>query len=220
MDTIRAFLKEYASEEDVFTSQLVENITRLNMTVMEEAEGYERALKMGIDIEDLAEKVGKSVATIAADIDLCRLPTIVKKALDSGEVPKAVGRKIAELPDNKMLTAFTRAMRNPKNVKTMLAGIEAYLEADGQVEIGFDYTKFQNDPEIKEQSEKFDRWWKRTKAYIGQISRGERANKLVKAKLRNLHVLKLTVQELSGLTAKLSDEITRCEAQMQQQKAA
>lgn len=215
LETIEAFVKEFEDDKKIFMAQLVENDVRMNMTVMETAEGYQHAILVhGMEIEELAESLGKSVATIAGDIELCKLPPEIKKALDDGELPKAVGRRIAELSDGKMKSAFKAALKNPKNVKTMMAGIDAYLQDAGQLTLGYDYTKHEEkNPAVKEVSKKFDAWWKKTASFIATIHKGENICHLVSAKQRNTHVLKLTVEELKKLSEKITEQVNLLEAQ-------
>ena len=137
---IDAFVSGQTSENEVFLDQLLENITRLDMTPMEEIEGCHRAMLMGTDDDDitigkLANALGKSVAVIQKDLGLVNLPPIVKKAIDAGELPKIVAYELVNIEDAKVLTAYKWAMKNPKNAKTMLSGITAYVQENSQTEL-------------------------------------------------------------------------------------
>lgn len=123
---------------DCFVEQFVDNYVRDGFDTIEAIEAMCKAVaEMGTSVEWLAKVTGKSVAVIKADLPLAGLPPVVKRAVDAGTCPKEVARELATFPDNKVLTAYKWAMKNPRTAKTMLAGVSAYQREIGQGTLDF-----------------------------------------------------------------------------------
>lgn len=98
---IPAIVREL-NDLEVLEVQVVENEQRDDVTPLEKAEGYGRLMDVhGLSAEDVAAKVGKSVATIRGLAKLRSLPDKAKAALDAGELTAAVAGLIARIPGEK-----------------------------------------------------------------------------------------------------------------------
>jgi ParB/RepB/Spo0J family partition protein len=87
------------SDEQVLEIQIVENCAREDIHPLEEADGY-RALSEthGWSVEDIAAKVGKSVATVRSRLKLAMLPEIAKRAVFDGALTLGGALFIARIP--------------------------------------------------------------------------------------------------------------------------
>lgn len=216
--TIKAIVSEETDEKRIFISQLVENIARSDMLPMEEAEGYRDALLKGADLEELSLMTGKSVSTISADIELCGLKKEIKDAINRKELPKAVGRELAQLPATSQMTAWKWARKNPKNAKTMLAGIEAYKSAAGQYTLGenfFARIEEKDLPDIQKAGKAYVSFYKKFEEFHKNYGNGKLAT-VVKANRNQLELMKLNAEGMK----KFVDHFLNTIIQAQAQKAA
>lgn len=95
---------------------LVENIQRQDLTVLEEANGYQRLIEeFHYTQEELARTVGKSRSHIANLLRLLELPESIKRYLDSGELSMGHARALLT-SDNKEKIA-EQAVKQGLNVR-------------------------------------------------------------------------------------------------------
>jgi len=225
LETIEAFVKEYESEDDVFIAQVVENTARENLPVMEQADSYRQAMLRGVNLETLAERVGKSVSTVSADSEMAGIEdAMVRKLINSGEISKSIGHELSKFDNSKIRTALQWALglRNDKGEKKasagrrtarqMKAGIDAYRQADGQLEFGYDYN--QPREEVKEELVKagkaYDRWRKGFQGFnkkYGESKLGE----VVKAREASIEKMKIVIAEVRKLATAFEKQIAACE---------
>jgi len=85
------------SAEDRFILQIVENVVRKDMDIMETIEAYHKALDHGVTISDLAKAFGVSVSTIEKDLPLVHLPETLQRDIDQKSLSKEIARKLADL---------------------------------------------------------------------------------------------------------------------------
>jgi len=78
---------------------IVENLQREDTHPLDEAEGYARLLDTTARVEDVAARVGKTVAYVAARLSLRRLIPDVRKAYLEGRLEFSGARAIARLSD-------------------------------------------------------------------------------------------------------------------------
>jgi len=198
--------------DNTFVEQFLENVVRADMTVMEEARGAKRYVENGHSVEFLASAAGKSVATIQADITLCSLPPDIQREIDGKVIPKTIGHKLAEFPDQNVYEAWRR-VRGKKNAKDMINALTVYRNELGQTTL-FDYNKkMEIVPETKKMFDKFEAWVNRTKKVLNSINSKENLEKIVKHKERDLNSLENTFINLEKTVAKFRKEMDTCREQ-------
>jgi len=77
---------------------LIENVQRADLTALEEAENYHELTKLGLSIEELAKRIGKSPSTIRNALKLLDLPKPAQDALAAGRLPASIATLIARIP--------------------------------------------------------------------------------------------------------------------------
>ena len=88
------------SDTEVLEVALIENIQRVDLNPMEEAESYARLMNAhGYTQEQLAESVSKSRSYIANSLRLVRLPDAVAEALRSGDITSGHARALVGATD-------------------------------------------------------------------------------------------------------------------------
>jgi ParB/RepB/Spo0J family partition protein len=104
LDTIPATVRDL-TDAQVLEIQVVENEQRADLSPLEKARGYQALLAMPEFKEEgvklLAQKVGKSAATIYGLIKLLELPDNAKKAVESGKLAMSTAQLIARVPNEK-----------------------------------------------------------------------------------------------------------------------
>ena len=109
------------TDSEVLELQLVENIQRMDLTVMEEAEGYQRLLALRNEanepiytIKKIAEKTGRSLDTISRRLTLMSLGGDARVAVESGVLPPRTALLIARIPNEAMRKKATKDILHPK----------------------------------------------------------------------------------------------------------
>jgi ParB family chromosome partitioning protein len=99
MERLPAFVREATSEE-MLEMALVENVQREELNPIEVALGYQRLVEeCGLTQEEVAEKVGKSRASVSNFLRLLRLPPRVQAALRDKEVAMGHARALIAMDD-------------------------------------------------------------------------------------------------------------------------
>jgi len=86
------------TDEQVLEVQLIENLQREDLHELAEAEGYEGLQRLGYTAEQIADKVGKSKATVYARMKLLALCPEARKAFRDGKVSASIALLIARIP--------------------------------------------------------------------------------------------------------------------------
>lgn len=98
-----------ATPQEMLELALVENIQRADLNVLEEANAYRQLMSdFGLTQEQIAEKVGKSRATIANALRLLKLAPEVQTALAEDQITEGHARAILTLDDPKQQHALLR----------------------------------------------------------------------------------------------------------------
>lgn len=87
-------------DETVMWWALIENIQRADLSPIEEAEAYQRALSSGITQAALGEKVGKSQSHIASKLRLLGLPPYIREGIAKGRITEGHAKQLLRLKGN------------------------------------------------------------------------------------------------------------------------
>lgn len=99
LEEVPVIVKSYGEEERLEIA-LIENIQRTDLTPLEEAEAYQKLIKLrGYTQEQLAKRVGKQRTTIANALRLLKLPDPIKKQINDGMLTAGHARAILSLED-------------------------------------------------------------------------------------------------------------------------
>jgi ParB family chromosome partitioning protein len=102
---IPVVVRDFADRE-AMAAGLVENLQRLDLNAMEEAEGYRRLLdEFGLTQESLGRAVGKSRSHVANTLRLLALPTEVRDLVANGVLTAGHARTLVTAPDPARLAA-------------------------------------------------------------------------------------------------------------------
>jgi len=117
------------SESDSAVVALIENLQRVDLNFLEEAESYKRLMKdHDIKQVDLAEKIGKSQSTISNKLRLLNLSDPVKDGLLDSKLTERHGRCLLKLKDSDLqLKAMNYIKVKGLNVKDTEAYVDKLL---------------------------------------------------------------------------------------------
>ncbi|MGC4106065.1 MAG: ParB/RepB/Spo0J family partition protein [Thermomicrobiales bacterium] len=117
---------------------LLENIQRSDLSPVEEAEGYQELLDLGVTVAAIAKSTGRKAATIKARVQLLALPDDVREKIHAGQASLLDAAKLAKLddhPDAQAKVAKTLGTPNFDHVlSTELYRIKEVAEQDQIVE--------------------------------------------------------------------------------------
>ncbi len=87
------------SDAEILEVALVENLQREDLNPLEEAEAYRQLIEEhGLTQDELATRVGRQRSTVANTLRLLKLPDVVRRWLQNGELSMGHARAILGLP--------------------------------------------------------------------------------------------------------------------------
>lgn len=111
-DHIPAIIRDFTEEEKLEIA-LIENIQREDLSAIEEAMAYKHIMDvMGLNQQELANKVGKKRSTVANSLRLLNLPQDAQESVSSGSISSGHARAIL-------------AVVNPADQKILLSRIKS-----------------------------------------------------------------------------------------------
>lgn len=124
-----------ADSEQMLEMALVENVQREDLNPIEVALGYHRLMsEVGLTQAEVAEKVGKSRASVANSLRLLRLPPVVQAALRDGEVAMGHARALVTIDDleaqEELLNTIIEENLSVRDVEERARNWHAAQEAD------------------------------------------------------------------------------------------
>lgn len=104
---IPALVREQVSDRDMMELALIENLQRVQLNPVEEAQALEQLVnQVGLTHEEMAKKLGKSRSAISNTLRLLKLPDPVLDLLKSGRLSAGHGRALLqEDPKNQVKLA-------------------------------------------------------------------------------------------------------------------
>lgn len=97
LDTIRAIVADLTDRE-ALEIQVIENEQREDVLPSEKAAGYQQLLTQGATVEEIAGRIGKSMATVRGILLLARMPPGLAEAVDEGKLPRTTAELVCRVP--------------------------------------------------------------------------------------------------------------------------
>lgn len=118
LKTIPAYIK-IADDQSMLEMALIENIQRENLDPIEVALSYERLIKeCNLTQEEMADRVGKSRASVTNFLRLLKLPNEIKKGLQERKLSMGHARALLSIDDqNKMIKLYRSIITNNLSVR-------------------------------------------------------------------------------------------------------
>ena len=119
LETVPVYILSVEADVEMMEYALIENIQRVDLNPIEEAEGYAILCgKYNLAQEEIAKRVGKSRPAIANALRLLKLPSEIKSALKSGDISAGHARAILGVRKSlQMMTLYQKVIRSGLNVR-------------------------------------------------------------------------------------------------------
>jgi len=103
------------NDEQVLEVQLIENLQRVDLHPLQEAEGYEQLMKLhGHHADELGDKVGKSKGYVYARLKLLALGKDGRKSFYDGKLNASTALLLARIPDAELQKKALKEITTPK----------------------------------------------------------------------------------------------------------
>ena len=118
---IPAFVIEVESDRKMLELAIVENVQRVQLNPIDEAEAYQRLIEdCGLTQEEVADKIAKDRTTVANFVRLLRLPEPIKDSLRRGELGLGHAKAILAVPDHdKQIKLWNEAVEKLYSVRKL-----------------------------------------------------------------------------------------------------
>ncbi len=119
LETVPVYILSVDADVEMMEYALIENVQRVDLNPLEEAEGYAiLSGKYGLSQDEIAERVGKSRPAIANYLRLLKLPPDIKSSVKSGEITAGHARAILGLRKSlQMMTLYHKIIREKLSVR-------------------------------------------------------------------------------------------------------
>ncbi len=98
LEEVPVVIREVSGDDELLELALIENVQRKDLNPIEEAEAYEKLIKIfSYTQEQAAEKVGKKRSTITNRLRLLQLPDFIKEDIGYGRLTEGHSRAILRL---------------------------------------------------------------------------------------------------------------------------
>jgi len=130
LKTVPVYVLSVDADVEMMEYALVENVQRVDLNPLEEAEGYAiLSGKYDLSQEEIANRVGKSRPSISNSLRLLKLPPEIKSSLRSGKISAGHARAILGLRKSlQMITLYQRIIREKLSVRQTEDQVKKYFD--------------------------------------------------------------------------------------------
>jgi len=93
---VPAIVKTGLSDDDALKLALIENLQRVDLDPLEEAEGYQKLAGLGMTQREIAGAVNRSPSRVSHVVGLLTLPEAVRRRISAGELATGHGEALAQ----------------------------------------------------------------------------------------------------------------------------
>ena len=130
LDSVPVYILSVEADVEMMEYALVENIQRVDLNPIEEAEAYAMLSgKYDLSHDSIAQRVGKNRSTIANSLRLLKLPPEIKSALKTGKISAGHARAILSVRKSlQMMTLYQKIIRERLNVRQTEILTKKYID--------------------------------------------------------------------------------------------
>jgi ParB family chromosome partitioning protein len=135
--TILAFVRR-TSDEDMSIDAIVENLARADLTVLEEAQAFQRLLDGGYSVTRIAREIGVQKWRVRYRLQLVALDPTIQQMLAKGQITSPVAHEIGKLPshtDQRRVVSLV-AQGSLRNETQVRVAVEAIKRGEAQPILG------------------------------------------------------------------------------------
>lgn len=145
---IPAYSVKIDTDSEMMEYALIENIQRVNLNSIEEAEGYAILRgKYNLSQTQIADRVAKSRSEIANKMRLLKLPPVIKDSLRSGNISYGHARSLISIRKSKdMIMIYHRIINKHLSVRDTELLVGQSIKKSGSIRPNkkYDFSKFMN----------------------------------------------------------------------------
>lgn len=119
--TVPAIVDESLTAAQQLELMLVENVQRADLSPVEEADGYQGLLDLGLDVEAIVASTGRSESTVRRRLRLLALPDKARQKIHTGQATLEQAARIAEFDDDPELVEALAKTLGSKDFDNELA---------------------------------------------------------------------------------------------------
>ncbi|XWN29728.1 MAG: ParB/RepB/Spo0J family partition protein [Devosia sp.] len=121
-------------DETMAVNAILENLQRVDISPMEEAQAFDRVLQTGVAIEDLAKRLGRPVFRLQERLQLLRLSPEVQILVKGGHLPPLMAWHISFLEREADQAAIVRMISSGqlKSADAVKAAVDRLANTPGQ----------------------------------------------------------------------------------------
>jgi len=118
-DTIKAVIVSM-NEKDILVDRAIENIQKVDLTPLEEAEQYQLLIeKMGVTYDKIAKVTGKTPGTVKRRLHILKMPAYMQAELHKGRISVSVAEELQDCPDEATKQYFVEMAADHGLTKTV-----------------------------------------------------------------------------------------------------
>ncbi len=101
LETVPVVIREVSGDDEMLELALIENVQRKDLNPIEEAEAYEKLIKLfSYTQEEAAERVGKKRSTVTNRLRLLQLPDFIKEDISHKRLTEGHARALLRLSED------------------------------------------------------------------------------------------------------------------------
>jgi ParB family chromosome partitioning protein len=130
LEKVPAYIMQVETKEEMLELAIVENVQREKLNPIEQANAYQRLInECNLTQDDIAQKIGKDRSTITNILRLLRLPKLIQKSVEEGELSVGHARTLLALEDTeKQLLIWKKVLKNDISVRKLEKLVKEILE--------------------------------------------------------------------------------------------
>ena len=134
LESVPVYIISIEADIEMMEYALVENVQRVDLNSIEEAEAYAMLSgKYDLSHDEIAKRVGKNRSTIANSLRLLKLPPEIKSAVKAGNISAGHARAILSIRKSlQMLTLYHKIIREGLNVRQTEALVKKYCNKSSE----------------------------------------------------------------------------------------
>lgn len=142
LETVPVVVKK-TTPKGMLEMALIENVQRVNLNAIERAKAFQQLMHdFQHTLEEIAQKIGKSVSFIHNSLRLLKLPDAIKDGLVSNQITEGHARALAGLEDKKMaIELYKKILKENASVRRAEELVRAFKQAHPSLSTPADKTK-------------------------------------------------------------------------------
>lgn len=134
LETVDCLINDY-TDEQAAEAATIENVNRVDLNPIEEAQAYQRLIdEFGYLHDEVAAAVGKSRSKISNTLRLLKLDEKIQSLIKDGRLSEGHGKVLAGIPQTEQQSLAKKALARDWSVRKLELEVKKWLAGTGQAE--------------------------------------------------------------------------------------